>query len=74
MIDRQFRPQFVASCFDFIQLAARKGALGLELKGLRRSGHRRTAYSICKSEYGLKGSRQSVYDQMCALVKQAIDN
>lgn len=55
---------------DFFQLAARKGALSLELKGLGRRGQ--SAYSICKQEYGLKGNKQSVYDQMCALVEQAI--
>jgi hypothetical protein len=54
----------------FAQLAARKGALSLELKGLKRNG--RSAYSICKSEYGLKGSRESVLRQMQALVDNAI--
>lgn len=51
----------------FFVLAARKGALGMELRGLNRSG--RSAYSICKEAYGLKGSRQSVYDQMVKLVE-----
>jgi len=55
----------------FVQLAARKGALGLELKGMRRS-RGRSAYSICKSEYGLRGSRERVYAQMCELVEAAI--
>lgn len=41
---------------------ARKQALALELKGMRRRG--RTAYSIIKEVYGLKGTRQSVLDQM----------
>lgn len=56
----------------FFQMAARKSALSLELKGLRRSSGRRTAYSICKSEYGLKGTRQSVLRQMQALVDAAL--
>lgn len=42
---------------------ARKSALKLEIAGLRRSSGR-TAYSICKSEYGLRGSRESVLAQM----------
>jgi hypothetical protein len=54
----------------FMQLIARKGALKLELRGLKRRG--RSAYSICKSEYGLKGSRESVLRQMQALVDAAI--
>ena len=55
---------------DFVQLAARRGALRLEIAGMRRRG--RSAYSICKSEYGLKGSRESVLEQMTALVEKAI--
>jgi hypothetical protein len=55
----------------FARMAARKSALSIEIRtGLRRSG--RSAYSICKSEYGLKGSRESVLRQMQALVDQAI--
>jgi len=37
-------------------------ALKLEILGIRRS-RGRTAYSIIKSEFHLKGNRQSVYDQ-----------
>ena len=46
---------------DF-QFIARKGALKLEIAGLKRRG--RTAYSIIKEEYGYKGSRESVLKQM----------
>lgn len=53
----------------FFQLAARRYALSLELRGLKRRG--RSAYSICKSEYGLKGSRESVLRQMDALIEAA---
>ncbi len=55
----------------FIQLCARKGALSLECKGLRRRGQ--SAYSICKQVYGLRGSRESVLKQMEALVNKALD-
>lgn len=51
---------------DFAQMAARKGALKLELIGLKRRG--RSMYSICKEAYGLKGSKQSVFDQMQSMV------
>lgn len=48
---------------------ARKQALGLELKGMKRS-RGRTAYSICKEVYGFRGSKQRVYDQMEELATQ----
>lgn len=41
---------------------ARKQALALELKGMRRHG--RSAYSICREVYGFKGTKQRVFDQM----------
>jgi hypothetical protein len=55
----------------FFQMCARRGALKLEISGLGRS-RGRTAYSICKEVYNLKGSRQSVLAQMDALVDAAI--
>lgn len=42
---------------------ARKEALRLETKGMKRS-RGPTAYSICKQVYGLKGTRQRVLEQM----------
>lgn len=41
-----------------------KSGLSLELKGLRRS-RGRSCYSILKTDYGYKGSKQSVYEQVC---------
>jgi len=35
-------------------------ALKMEMKGLRISSHRPTAYSIIKKEFGLKGSKLKV--------------
>ena len=40
-------------------------ALKLELLGMK--GRGRSAYSVIKSEYGLKGNKQSVYDQFKAI-------
>ena len=37
-------------------------ALSLELKGLSRRG--RSAYAIIKDEYGFKGNKQKVYNQL----------
>ncbi len=53
----------------FYQLCARRGALRLELRGLRRRG--RSAYAICKEVYGLKGNRERVLAQMDALIEKA---
>lgn len=51
------------------QLLARRGALSLEIAGLKRRG--RSAYSICKEVYGLKGSRQRVLEQLDELIALA---
>lgn len=44
------------------RVLALKGALSLELKGMKRRG--RSAYSIVKEEFGFRGNRQKVYDQL----------
>jgi hypothetical protein len=53
----------------FVQMATRRAALRMEVAGMTRRG--RSAYSICKSEYGLRGSKASVLDQMNAMVEAA---
>jgi hypothetical protein len=52
----------------FFQLCARRGALKLELRGMKRRG--RSAYSICKEVYGLKGSRESVLNQLNEMIEK----
>jgi len=54
---------------DFYQLVARRASLKLELVGMKRRG--RTAYSICKQVYGLRGTRQRVLAQMNDLIELA---
>lgn len=55
----------------FRYLTILKG-LGLEIKGLRMS-RGMTMYSLIKKELGLKGSRESVYNQLaCMLGKPTI--
>ena len=44
------------------KFVALKGALKMEIKGLKRRG--RSAYAIIKDEYNLKGSKKSVLKQM----------
>lgn len=51
-----------------VRMIALKSALNLERKGLRRKG--RSALSIVKSEFGLRGNRESVYTQFCELVER----
>jgi hypothetical protein len=41
-------------------------ALSLECKGMKRNGP--SAYSIVKKEYNLRGNKQSVYDQLSAIL------
>lgn len=53
----------------FAQMLSVRGALSLELKGLKRS-HPPSAYSAAKRLYGLRGSRESVYTQLCELIEK----
>jgi len=43
-----------------------KQGLRLEILGMTRNG--RSCYSIIKSEFGLKGSKQHVYDACCKIL------
>ena len=53
------------------RLLSLKYRFKLELKGIKFRG--RTSYSIIKSEFDLKGSRQSVYEQFIQLVEHRIN-
>jgi len=48
------------------RLLALKGALEMEIEGLQRRG--RSAYSIIKEEFDLKGNRKKVLDQFCKII------
>tara|TARA_Y100000034_G_scaffold98642_1_gene120936 strand:- start:37 stop:294 length:258 start_codon:yes stop_codon:yes gene_type:complete len=52
------------SDIDLFRMSVLEKALKLELLGMK--GRGRSAYSVIKSEYGLKGNKQSVYDQFVA--------
>jgi hypothetical protein len=53
----------------FYRMAALKGALSLEIKGLRmRRGV--SAYAIIKREFGLRGSRERVLEAFTRLVEE----
>lgn len=53
----------------FAQLCARRAALRLEARGMRRSG--RSALAICKEAYGLQGSRAAVLAQLDDMISAA---
>jgi len=53
---------------DMFTFLSRKGALKLEMCGLKRGGQ--SMYSIIKQEYGFKGSRESVLKQMEEIIKE----
>lgn len=53
---------------EFVQLCARRGALRLEIAGMKKRGQ--SAYSICKQVYGLKGNRAEVLEQMNAMIEE----
>lgn len=54
----------------FFQLCSLKGALKLEVAGMRRHGQ--SAYSIAKQRYNLKGSKTSVLAQLQQMVDDQI--
>tara|TARA_B100000131_G_scaffold297088_1_gene315519 strand:- start:33 stop:239 length:207 start_codon:yes stop_codon:yes gene_type:complete len=53
-----------------VRMMVLRSALQLEINGFRMT-RGKTAYSIIKKEYGLKGSRQKVYDQFTKLIESA---
>ena len=53
---------------DAFRLRALRGALKLETLGMRRGG--RSAYSIVKEEFGFKGNKQKVLEQLEAKINE----
>ena len=53
---------------NMARLLVLRSGLKLEIQGLHRHG--RSIYSICKSEFGFKGSRERVLDQLNVLIEQ----
>ena len=46
-----------------------RGALKLEILGLKRNG--RSVYSIVKEEFGFKGNREKVWEQLQAKIDES---
>jgi hypothetical protein len=53
---------------DMFRFLSLKSALKLECLGMSRRGQ--SAYSIAKAEYGFKGNKKSVLEQMEQIVKE----
>jgi hypothetical protein len=54
---------------EYFQLIATRGALKLELHGIR-AARGYSAYAVVKQRFGFKGNKQRVYDQFDAHIKQ----
>lgn len=57
---------------DSYRICALRGALKLEIAGMRRRGP--SAYSIIKKEFGFKGSKTRVLEQLTNYIDQEIFN
>ena len=53
---------------DMFRFLSLRSALKLECLGMKRRGQ--SAYSIIKAEYGFKGNKKSVLEQMEQIIKQ----
>jgi len=53
---------------DGFRVRTLRSALKLEVLGMSRRG--RSVYSIVKEEFGFKGSKQKVLDQLLAYIKE----
>ena len=52
---------------DFYSIMTKRSALVMEMQGMKRRG--RSAYSIIKEEFGLKGNRQKVFEQLTEIIE-----
>lgn len=59
---------------DFYRLAALKGALRLEILGIRRVPPELSAYRALKQGYGFKGGKEAVLQQATEEVERRIEN
>ena len=52
---------------ELYSIMAKRTALVLEMRGLKKRG--RSAYSLIKEEFGLKGNRQKVFEQLGEIIE-----
>ena len=55
---------------DRYRLLVLRSALKLEIKGMKKRG--KSAYSIIKQEFNLKGNKQKVLNQLNDIIKEAM--
>lgn len=53
---------------DMFRFLSLRSALKMECRGMSRRGQ--SAYSIVKAEYGFKGNKKSVLEQMEKIIKE----
>ena len=51
---------------DLYSIVAKRSALVLEMRGMKRRG--RSAYSLIKEEFGLKGNKQKIFEQLTEII------
>ena len=56
------------SQIDAFRLLTLRGALRLEVMGMKRHG--RSAYALVKEEFDLKGNKQKVFDQFTKILQE----
>jgi hypothetical protein len=56
---------------DLYSIMSKRSALVLEMRGMKRRG--RSAYSLIKEEFGLKGSKQKVFEQLTEIIEVIIE-
>ena len=52
---------------DLYSIMTKRSALVLEMRGMKRRG--RSAYSLIKEEFGLKGNKQKVFEQLTEIIE-----
>ena len=52
---------------DLYSIMTKRSALVLEMRGMKRRG--RSAYSLIKEEFGLKGSKQKIFEQLTEIIE-----
>ena len=52
---------------DLYTVKAKRVALVLEMQGMKKRG--RSAYSLIKEEFGLKGNKQKVFEQLGKIIE-----
>ena len=52
---------------DLYSIMSKRSALVLEMRGMKRRG--RSAYSLIKEEFGLKGNKQRIFEQLTEIIE-----